>query len=82
MAQVLLANLDHDYPYSNSLLLLGGVKQLGIKHLAQGHNTPALAGSNARPSDHEARSVPLVQGAIWDEIRKRDEEKNFHTNNI
>ena len=43
-AQVLLANTDHDCPYTNSLLLhLGGVKQLGIKHLAQGCNTLALA---------------------------------------
>ena len=44
-AQVLLANIDPDYPYSNSVFLhLGGVKQQGIKHLAQGCNTLALAG--------------------------------------
>ena len=44
-AQILLANLDHDYPYSNSLLVhLGGVKQLGMKHLAQGRNRAALVG--------------------------------------
>ena len=44
-ASVLVGNLDHDCPNSNSLLLhLGGVKQLGIKHLSQGRNTPTLAG--------------------------------------
>ena len=38
-----VANLDHDYLYSKSLLLHpGGVNQLGIRYLAQGRNTLSL----------------------------------------
>ena len=37
---LLLAKLDHDYPYTNSLLLhLDGMNQLGTKHLALQQHT-------------------------------------------
>ena len=58
--QVLLPILYHHYPYINSVLLhLGGVKQQRIMCLAQGCNTPALAGFEPQPFDNEASSVLL-----------------------